>query len=96
MIPKAVPAADDYESIAAGITVDKAIQILGKPADFENDLTKEQLDYVASLIKDLDNKDSEMFLIWEKGNDLMYVLGINKDNRVAVKHRILFLTEQPQ
>ena len=86
-------AGDNYEMISTGMTVEQVENLIGAPSDMDKDFTKPTLNYIASTLKGLDNKDSDLFLLWKIREDLIYVIGLNKDEKVAVKHRFFFATK---
>lgn len=84
-------AADPYETISVGDSREKIITLLGKPGNIDNDLSSKRKELITLNLKNLDNHDSKYFSIWKSDEDLVYVIGFNKDEKVAVKHRFVFI-----
>jgi len=83
-------ATDPYQTISVGDSREKVIALLGKPGSIDKDLTPSRRELITSNLKKLDNHDSEHFSIWKPDEDLVYVIGFNKKEKVAVKHRFFF------
>ncbi len=83
-------AADPYQTISVGDSREKVIALLGKPGSIDKDLPPSRKELITSNLKKLDNHDSEYFSIWKPEEDLVYVIGFNKKEKVAVKHKFFF------
>ncbi len=81
---------DPYQTISVGDSREKVIALLGKPGSPDKDLPPTRKEFITSNLKKLDNHDSKYFSIWKSDEDLIYVIGFNKDEKVAVKHRFFF------
>ncbi len=84
-------ATDPYLRIAEGDSRARVIRLLGNPAEPARDLTADQRKTIKSVLKDIDNKNSVEVTIWKKNDHLFYLIGFNKEGRVAAKHRLLAL-----
>jgi|SRR3989344_2248026 len=83
-------ATDPYQTISVGDSRDKVVALLGKPGSIDKDLPPSRRELIKSNLKKLDNHDSEYFSIWKLDEDTVYVIGFNKKQKVAVKHRFFF------
>jgi hypothetical protein len=83
-------ATDLYQTISVGDSREKVIALLGKPGSIDKDLPPNRKELITSNLKKLDNHDSEYFSIWKLDENLVYVIGFNKKEKVAVKHRFYF------
>jgi hypothetical protein len=81
---------DHYQTIAVGDSREKVIALLGKPSNPEKDLSRSERETIKSALQKTNNRDSEKFSIWKRDGELFYIVGFNKKDTVAVKHRIFF------
>jgi hypothetical protein len=87
--PSAHAATDPYLRIAEGDSRARVVRLLGEPADPRKDLNAAERKNINAALKITDHKDSVEFAIWKQSSHLYYLIGFNKKDVVATKHRIL-------
>jgi len=75
----------DFESLSIGDTEAKILSILGNPNSKETEFRVGQKIGFESLYKKASQSNSEYYLIWERGIDLVFCIGIGKDKTVKIK-----------
>lgn len=75
----------NFESLSLNDTEEKAISILGNPDSKEPEFRVGQKSGNESLYEKAKSSKAEYYLIWEKGIDLVFCIGIGKDKGVKIK-----------
>jgi len=75
----------NFNRIAAGDTKERVIALLGNSDTMEEQFRLGQkIGYEAEYVK-AKNSDSKYFLFWNKGIDIVYAVGFDKNNKVTIK-----------
>lgn len=82
---------DPYLRIAEGDSRARVVGLLGEPVDPSRDLSAAERKNIRSALKITANKDAVEVLIWKRSGQLFYLIGFNRSNTVATKHRLLTL-----
>lgn len=82
---------DPYLKIAEGDSRARVVSLLGEPVDPSRDLSAAERKNIRSALKITDNKGAVEFVIWKRSGQLFYLIGFNRSNTVATKHRLLTL-----
>jgi len=65
---------------------------LGEPSN-PVQIPPDTKNFIANTLQKLDNKNSEYFSIWWRDLDSVYVVGFDKTDKVAVKHRFFMMNQ---
>lgn len=84
---------DPYNKISVNDNRANVISILGEPVSPEKGVSDSVKANISSMLQKLDNNDSKYFSIWDRGDNLYYVIGFDNNDKVKKKHRFLMLDQ---
>jgi hypothetical protein len=76
---------EKFESVQIGDPEAKALSILGEPALKEKEFRLGQMEGFEDAYARAKASDSEYYLLWLKGIDVVFSVGINNEGKVSAK-----------